>query len=73
MVSVLKDVKKDFQGKANITVVDANKHNDVAAKYKIRVVPTIIFLDKDGNIFRQIEGPLTMGEIKGIFTEMGVK
>ena len=73
MVSVLKDVKKDFKGRANVTIIDAYEHNDVATKYKIKVVPTIIFLDKDGNVFRKIEGPLTKGEIKDVFTEMGVK
>jgi thioredoxin 1 len=73
MVSVLKDVKKDFQGKANVTIIDANEHNDIATKFKIKVVPTIIFLDKDGNVFRKIEGPLTKSKIKDIFKEMGVK
>lgn len=73
MVPVLEDVKKTYEGKAVIKVIDVYENQDEATKYGIRVIPTQIFLDKDGKEFFRHEGFFPKEEIVKVFDKMGVK
>ena len=56
MVPVLEEVKKAYNGKTIINIIDINDYPDEANKYGIRVIPTQVFLDKDGKEFFRHEG-----------------
>jgi len=76
MVSVMKEVEKEYEGKAVVKIlkVDENEENyNLAKKYNIRVVPTLIFLNGDGTVYKRIEGFTPQKEIEDIFSKMGVK
>ena len=47
MASILEDVDKELGGKGKIVKVDVDKVGDVAAKYHVQVIPTLVLL-KDG-------------------------
>ncbi len=52
---VIKELAEDFDGKATICKVDTDANKELAIKYEIRSIPTIIFL-KDGEIIDRITG-----------------
>jgi len=76
MVSVMKEVEKEYKDKAIVKtlIIDESEENyNLAMKYKIRVVPTLIFLNPDGSEYKRIEGFTEKKDIKKIFSNMGVK
>lgn len=73
MVPVLDEVKKIYKGKAEVKVIDVYEDSDEAQKFGIRVIPTQIFLDKDGKEFFRHEGFFPKEEIVKVFDKMGVK
>ena len=76
MVSVMKEVNKEYVGRAVVKtlIVDESEENyNLARKYGIRVVPTLIFLNADGSEYKRIEGYTPQKDIEEIFSKMGVK
>jgi len=49
MAPVLVQLNAEFQGQAIIKFVDVWKYQELSAGYPLRVIPTQIFFDKDGN------------------------
>ena len=41
---VIDDLAKEFDGKANICKVNTDEQQDLAVKYGVRSVPTILFI-----------------------------
>lgn len=52
---VIDELATDFDGKANICKVNTDEQQDLAVKYGVRSVPTILFM-KDGEIVDQVIG-----------------
>ncbi len=52
---VIEELASEFEGKANICKVNTDEQQDLAVKYGIRSIPTIIFM-KDGEIVDQNVG-----------------
>jgi len=52
---VIDELAEDFEGKANICKVNTDEEQDLAVKYGIRSIPTIIFI-KDGEVVEQLVG-----------------
>lgn len=73
MVPVLAQVKKMYDGKAVVNVIDIYDNPEAADKYKIRVIPTQIFLDKDENEVFRHEGFFSEEDIVKVFKDMGVE
>ena len=73
MVPVLDEVKKMYDGKAVVNVIDVNNNPQEANKYGISVIPTQIFLDKDGKEVFRHEGFFSTEEIVKVFKDMGVE
>ncbi|MFA5032972.1 MAG: thioredoxin family protein [bacterium] len=44
----LEKIEKKFRGKAKIISIDVNKEKELTKKYKILLIPTLVFLDKNG-------------------------
>ncbi|MDD2889827.1 MAG: thioredoxin family protein [bacterium] len=44
----LEKIEKKFKGKAKIISIDVNKEKELTKKYKILLIPTLVFLDKTG-------------------------
>jgi thioredoxin 1 len=72
----MKQVEKEYEGKAVVKVIgiDQSEENyNLAEKYNIRVVPTLIFLNVDGSEYKRVEGFTSQKDIEAIFSKMGVK
>ncbi|MGD1004186.1 MAG: thioredoxin domain-containing protein [Methanoregulaceae archaeon] len=52
---ILEEVGKKFGDSVEIKKVDVDQHMDLAEKYSIRVVPTLI-IEKDGSVVQMLEG-----------------
>nr|WP_319375412.1 thioredoxin [uncultured Methanoregula sp.] len=52
---ILEELEKKMGDSIEIRKVDVDQHMDLAEKYGIRVVPTLI-IEKDGKIIQSMEG-----------------
>ena len=52
---VIEELAGDFEGKANICKVNTDDQQDLATKYGVRSIPTILFM-KNGEIVDQMVG-----------------
>ena len=52
---VIEELAADFEGKANICKVNIDEEQDLAVKYGIRSIPTILFM-KNGEVVDQMVG-----------------
>lgn len=73
MEPVLKEVRKEYEGRAAIIFIDVWKDRQAAPKFGIRVIPTQIFYDKEGREVFRHEGFLDKKSIVHILTKLGVQ
>ena len=59
---ILEEIKVAFEGKAEIKKINVDKENDLASKYGIFVVPTLI-LEKDGKEVNKWTGVTSKEEL----------
>lgn len=52
---IVEELAKDFENKANICKVNTDEQQDLAVKFGVRSIPTIIFM-KNGEIVDQMVG-----------------
>jgi len=52
---ILEDLKKKMGDAIDLQKIDVDQHMDLAQKYGIQVVPTLI-VEKDGKVVRTFEG-----------------
>jgi len=55
LAPVIDELANDFDGKAKICKVNTDEEQDIAVKYGIRSIPTIMFF-KDGELVDQLIG-----------------
>jgi len=72
MAPLLEELKKEYQGKAAIVYLDVWENRALAFKYKIRVIPTLIFYDRQGREIGRHEGFLAKKHIEQILRKLGV-
>lgn len=52
---VIEELAEDFDGKAKIAKVNTDEEQDIAIKYGVRSIPTLLFF-KDGELVDQMVG-----------------
>jgi thioredoxin 1 len=52
---VIEELAEDYQGKANICKVNTDEEQEIAVKFGIRSIPTVMFF-KDGELVDQMVG-----------------
>jgi len=60
-----------YQGKANVVYVDTNQYPDLTRQYGIRVIPTQIFFDAQGNEVSRHMGGYPLADIDRDFAALG--
>ena len=73
MAPIMKKMEKVYKGKAIITFIDVWEHREPVNRFRIRVIPTQIFFDKNGKEVYRHEGFLAEKNIVAILGKMGVK
>lgn len=74
MESVIKEAKDTYKTQANIIVVELENQDNypLAMEHSVRVVPTMVFLDKDENKVSKIEGIMSLEQIEQQLREAGM-
>lgn len=60
---ILEDLKKKFGDKVEFKKIDVDKNGELADKYTIRAVPTLV-IEKDGKIFKKYVGVTSLKELE---------
>jgi thioredoxin 1 len=69
---VLKEIGKEYAGKAEILVIDVYKYQNLARDYKVQLIPTLVFFDAKGKeVFRHV-GVLEKEQIVAKLKEIGM-
>jgi len=72
MKPIFDELKQEYGDRANIILLEISEYRSIANKYNVRIIPTQIFFDKQGNIFWRHEGFLPKEEIIKKLKELGV-
>jgi thioredoxin 1 len=72
MAPILGELKKEYEGRAVIEIVDLDDRPDASEHYGLKVIPTQIFFDADGQEVWRHEGFLPRKDIVAKLEEMGV-
>ena len=72
MAPILAKLKTDLTGQAEIVFIDVWKNPDEGPKYGIKVIPTQIFFDADGQELFRHEGFFSREDILGAFDKHGI-
>jgi thioredoxin 1 len=72
MKPILEDMAKVYSGKAIVTTVDMDANKNLVRDFRIRMMPTQVFLTPDGKEFFRNEGTLERENIAQVFTKMGL-
>jgi thioredoxin 1 len=66
---ILEELAKKMGDSVEIRKVDVDQHMDLAEKYGIRVVPTLI-IEKDGKIVQSMEGVTDISTLEKILAPL---
>jgi thioredoxin-like negative regulator of GroEL len=72
MKPILEDMAAAYRGKAIVLPVDMDANKDLVRSFRIRMMPTQVFLTADGKEFIRNEGTLEREQIMQVFAKMGV-
>lgn len=73
MAPIMEKMEKKYAGKAVIHFYDVWKDREPALRFKIRVIPTQIFFDKNAKEVYRHEGFMSEADIVSQLSKMGVK
>ncbi len=73
MKPILEDMSKAYAGRAIVMTVDMDANKDLVRDFRIRMMPTQVFLMPDGKEFFRNEGTLEREHIMQVFSKMGVQ
>lgn len=73
MAPILEELTKEYKGKLIVKVVDVYERNDLALRYRIRLIPTQIFFNSQGKEYYRHEGFFEKHLIIQRLSEMGIK
>ncbi len=69
MAPIIEALKKDYAGIVDVVFVDVWKDPDGGKPYKIRLIPTQVFFDREGKEVFRHEGFFSREEIEAVFKE----
>ena len=75
MQPIMKDIEKDYAGQVKVVFYDVwtPEGEPFGQTYKIRVIPTQVFLDKEGKEYFRHEGFFPKEDLVKILRQKGVK
>lgn len=66
---ILEDLKQKLGDKVEIRKIDVDQNMELANKYGIRVVPTLI-IEKDGKVIRTLEGVTSADSLESMISPL---
>jgi len=71
MKPIIEALEKEYDGKIEIKSIDVDQNKDLADKFKVQAIPTLVFLDAKGNELSRIVGLVPRDTIVGRFKTYG--
>jgi len=72
MKPILDELRRDYAGRFQVDFIDVNEDREAGARYRLRVIPTQIFLDSRGRELFRHEGFFPKDQILAKWRELGV-
>ncbi|GEM_PF-491667 len=72
MKPILEDVARSYGPRAIVSTVDMDANRDLVRTFRIRMMPTQVFLLPDGREYFRNEGTLERAQIIDVFSKMGL-
>ena len=66
---IIEELATEYDGKINVGKCDVEENDDVAAEYRVRNIPTLLFF-KGGELVGKHVGAITEGDLKAKFDEL---
>ncbi len=73
MKPILEELAREYEGKVNVLIVDVDDYAALTRQHGIMVIPTQIFLGKDGKEVSRHVGLFPKEEIIAEMTKIGVR
>jgi thioredoxin len=75
MMPIIEEIKKEFKGQVKVVFHDVwtKEGKPFAGKYKIRLIPTQVFLDENNKEYFRHEGFFPKDELIKVLKQKGVK
>ena len=64
-------LEKEYEGKIEVKSINVDENKDLAEKFKVQAIPTLVFLDAKGNELSRIVGLVPRDTIVGRFKGHG--
>ena len=71
MEPILEELEKEYQGKFDVVFIDVRKNKSAGEQYGVRIIPTQIFFDAEGEELFRHEGFYSREDILGKWRELG--
>lgn len=68
---VVESLAEEYKGVIEIVSIDVDQHKDLAQKFGVQAIPTLVFLDKDGKELSRIVGAVPKDTLVGRFRAHG--
>ncbi len=62
LAKVMAELAEEYNGKVKVGNVDVTKHNRLASRFGVAMIPTVLFF-KDGKVAGQLVGNVSKGRI----------
>lgn len=66
---IMKPVEEEYSNKINFVHLDVSKETsqiqDLVKKYNVKVVPTLVFINKKGKVVNKVEGSMPKETLEG--------
>lgn len=66
---IMEELSKEYEGKVIVAKCDIEDNNDIAMKYSVRNIPTVIFI-KNGEIIEKQVGATTKAKLEEKLTKL---
>ncbi|MCM8788438.1 MAG: thioredoxin family protein [Candidatus Omnitrophica bacterium] len=73
MAPILEEIKQEYKGKFDVEVIDVWKNPEAGDAYRIRLIPTQIFIDENGKEIFRHEGFMSKQDILKKWSELGYR
>ncbi len=72
MAPILEELRREYEGRLEVTFIDVWKNQDAGRQYGIRLIPTQIFFDASGKELYRHEGFFAKEDILAKWRELGI-
>lgn len=67
---IFEELSKEYEGKIDFYKIDTEKEQELAGMFGIRSIPTIMFMQKDGQEPQVVQGALPKQDLKNVIQQV---